>query len=290
VRLQDPAERRPAEGLVGRLQQLARPAGLGLADARPQVLAQLERRAGEALGQGEPGLLDEGLEVVASTQALPELLAVERERTVLVPRHDDAHPLHRGGGRRARGIAGPPLGVLVAHLGPVRRPILHEARADALQRREGGGAVDLGGGLLVLQVQADGVEQGVAVGRQLVGVARVIAGDAAAPGGGVVEEIAPVQAVGRAGQGGEEFGRVVVVAPVQQQAAARHAPVEAPVQHLERPDEDDAERLGQGVERVERREPAGEFPEPQEVGGESEAVLGPQPGRSLFEAGRHASP
>jgi len=83
-----------------------------------------------------------------------------------------------------------------------------------------------------------------------------------------------VQAIGVAHQDGEELGRVVVVAPVEDRAVARRATVEPARQHLERADEDVAERLGQGFERCERSEALGEIPEAEQVVRQVEAVDG----------------
>ena len=54
------------------------------------------------------------------------------------------------------------------------------------------------------------------------------------------------------------------------------------------PDEDDAKRLGQRVQRVERREAVDEVPEAIEIVGEVEAVLGAEAGSAMLEAGSMA--
>ena len=142
-------------------------------------------------------------------------------------------------------------------------------------------------GVAIFEVQANRLEEGVAVGGQFVGVARIVAGHTAAPGGRIVEEVTPMKTVGVAGQGGEELRRVAIIAPMEQEAMAGHPAVEAAGQHLEWPDQADAECFAQSVERIERGKAVDELPEAIEVVGEVEAVFGSESSAALFEARGH---
>ncbi|MFO0928000.1 MAG: hypothetical protein U0736_13320 [Gemmataceae bacterium] len=149
------------------------------------------------------------------------------------------------------------------------------------------GGIRLAIAVAILQVQPDGLEQRVAMDGQLEGVAGVVAGDAAGKSVRIVEVVAVVKALLAGRQHGEELRRVIVISPVQQQTVARHPTVEPAREHLERTDQHEVERVGERVKWIERGQPADELPEAEEVVGEREPVLGPQPGAALLQPARH---
>src|SRR5262249_34853863 len=87
----------------------------------------------------------------------------------------------------------------------------------------------------------------------------------------VVEEVAPVEAVA-GGEDREEFGRIVVVTPVQQLAIACGPAVEPAGQHLEGADQRQTEGVLKRGQWFEGAQPVGELPEGDEVVGEVEGV------------------